>query len=373
MAPPSAADGVAARHAQGIEEADDLLHALTALPAPTGQEEAVIEWLASEWEARGELSRTPVGNLMLRLPGSGPRVLLAAHADELSMIVRCVTPDGFLRVVPGERDHFANPYFLGAVVRILASEGEPIPGVFATTTGHALTLEQRDRLKLSWDDVFVDTGMTADELASRGVGIGTRMVWDAPLRPMGRLRVGKALDDRAGLAVLAALARRLDGQRLSFDVTLAATVQEEIGLLGAASLARAGREYDLGFIIDNGLAGDIPTVSEEHMPVRLGGGPALVHRDSSAHYSTRLIRELHTIARDVGIPVQDAVLYHYASDGANLVRQGIETVLIAPPIRYSHSPFEAMDPVDLVAAVDLLAAFLSSDGRRRPVRQRSNG
>ncbi|HEX6924753.1 MAG TPA: M20/M25/M40 family metallo-hydrolase [Longimicrobiaceae bacterium] len=363
MTPPEAANA-SPRGRDALDEVDELLSVLTALPGPTGEEDAVIEWLAGEWEARGELSRTPVGNLMLRLRGDGPRVLLAAHADELSMIVRCITPEGFLRVVPGERDHFASPYFLGATVRILARNSEPIRGVFATTTGHALTLEQREQQKLGWDDVFVDTGMTAAELTARGVGVGTRMVWDAPLRRMGRLRVGKALDDRAGLAVLVALGRRLAGRKLSYDVTLAATVQEEIGLLGAASLARAGREYDLGFIIDNGLAGDIPTVSEEHMPVRLGSGPALVHRDSSAHYSPHLIRELHATARESGIPVQDAVLYHYASDGANLVRQGMQTVLIAPPIRYSHSPFEAVDPADIVATIDLLTAFLSRETRR---------
>ena len=335
-----------------------LLETLTALPGPTGQEEAVIDWLAAEWDGRGELTRTPVGNLLLRIPGDGPRVLLAAHADELSMIVRSVTPEGFLRVVPGERDHFSSPYFLGAMLRVLDGYGGTIPGVFASTTGHALTLEQRERIKLSWDDVFVDTGLTAAQLGEHGIGIGSRMVWDAPLRRMGQLLVGKGLDDRAGVAVLVELARRLESASIDFDVTLAATVQEEVGLLGAASLSRGGREYDLGFIIDNGLAGDIPTVSSEHMPVSLGGGPALVHRDSSAHYSLRVIRELRELARQHAIPVQDAVLYHYSSDGANLVRQGMETVLIAPPIRYSHSPFEAMDPADLEATVRLLAEYL---------------
>jgi tetrahedral aminopeptidase len=97
------------------------------------------------------------------------------------------------------------------------------------------------------------------------------------------------------------------------------------------------------------------------MPVVLGAGPALVHRDSSAHYSGRLIRKLHEIARREAIGVQDAVLYHYSSDGANLVRQGMETVLLAPPIRYSHSPFETVDPSDLEATVRLIEAFLVSD------------
>jgi tetrahedral aminopeptidase len=338
---------------------EELLRTLTGLPGPTGEEEAVLGWLEDEWRERGEVRRSPVGNLTLRIAGPGPRVVLAAHADELSMIVRSVRPDGFLRVVPGERDQFASPYFVGTPVRILGRAG-PVAGVFATATGHALTLEQRERTKLSWDDVFVETGLSAAELAERGVGIGTRMVWEQPLRRVGRLLVGKALDDRGGLAVMVAVARALAEKPARYDVTFAATVQEEIGLLGAASLSSSGERYDIGFIIDNGLAGDVPTVSSEHMPVSLGGGPALVHRDSSAHYSTRLIRELHAVATRDRIPVQDAVLYHYHSDGANLIRQGIETVLVAPPIRYSHSPFEALDPADLEATVGLLVGFLTT-------------
>ena len=143
---------------------EELLRTLCDLPGPTGQEEAVTAWVAEQWEGRGEVSRTPVGNLFLHIPGPGPRVLLAAHADELSMIVRSITPDGFLRVLPGERDVFSFPYFVGQRFRILADGGE-VPGILATTTGHALTPEQRDRTRLSWDDMFVDIGMTAEEAA----------------------------------------------------------------------------------------------------------------------------------------------------------------------------------------------------------------
>ncbi|HEU4455468.1 MAG TPA: hypothetical protein VFR81_20565, partial [Longimicrobium sp.] len=117
---------------------------------------------------------------------------------------------------------------------------------------------------------------------------------------------------------------------------------------------------DVGFVIDNGLAGDIPTVSEAHVPVRLGAGPTLVHRDSSVHYSRRLIAELRATAAKHAIPVQDLVLFHYSSDGAHLARQGMETLLIAPPIRYSHSPFEAVDVRDVEATARLLEAYLSA-------------
>ena len=340
---------------RGMEE---LLRTLTALSGPTGQEDEVIAWLRREWEGKGELTQTPVGNLFLRIPGPGPRVLLAAHADELSLIVRSITADGFLRVIPGERDTFTFPYFIGSPLKVLA-DGGPLPGVVAATTGHALTPDQKERTRLGWDDVFVDVGLTAAECAAAGIRIGTRMVWDPQVRRMGRLLVGKAMDDRLGVAVLVEVARRLQRTAPRYDVTLAVSVQEEIGMLGASSLARDGRSYEIGFIIDNGLAGDIPTVSAEHVPVRLGAGPALVHRDSSVHYSRRLIGRMREISERKGIPVQDLVLYHYSSDGAHLVRQGMEALLVAPPIRYSHSPFEAVDPADVEAAVRLFEAFLT--------------
>ena len=236
----------------------------------------------------------------------------------------------------------------------------------ATTTGHALTPEQKNRTTLGWDDLFVDVGLTAAECAERGIRVGTRMVWDPQVRRMGRLLVGKAMDDRLGVAVLVALARRISSAERRYDVTLALTVQEEIGMLGASSLARDGRSFDVGFIIDNGLAGDIPTVSEGHVPVKLGLGPALVHRDSSVHYSRRLIGEMRAVAARRDIPVQDVVLYHYSSDGAHLVRQGMEALLVAPPIRYSHSPFEAVDVRDVEATVRLFEAYLTgSDDRSR--------
>ena len=354
----SAPPAPAAAPAGGARTAEELLSTLCAIPGPTGQEDEVLAWVRREWEGRGELSQSPIGNLYLRIPGPGPRVILAAHADELSLIVRSVTPDGFLRVLPGERDQFSFPYFVGSPLRVLADTG-PLPGVVAATTGHALTPDQKDRTKLGWDDIFVDVGMTAAECAEAGIRIGTRMVWDPHIRRVGRLLVGKALDDRLGVAVLVELSRRLQKSRPRFDVTLAVTVQEEIGMIGASSVARDGRSFDAGFIIDNGLAGDIPTVSEAHVPVRLGGGPVLVHRDSSVHYSRRLIGELRATAARTGVPVQDAVLYHYSSDGAHLVRQGMEALLVAPPIRYSHSPFEAIDPADVDATARLFEAYLS--------------
>jgi len=339
------------------DELVSLLTTLCGLAGPTGDERAVTDWVAERWRALGEVTRTPVGNLLLHLPGPGPRLLVTAHADELSMMVRSLGADGFLRVLPGERDQFAFPTFVGAAVRVLVPGGE-IPGILATTTGHAMTAEQRELTRFGWNDLFVDVGLTAEECVARGIGIGTRIVWDAPLRRVGRLLVGKAMDDRLGVAALVDTARRVAAVSRSLDVTFALTVQEEIGMVGAASLTAGGRGFDLGIVVDNGLAGDIPTTWAGNMPVQLGEGPALVVRDTSVHYSPRLNAALRSVAARNGVPVQTAVLYHYMSDGGSLVRQGIETALIAPPIRYSHSPFEAVDPADLEATVRLLEGFI---------------
>jgi putative aminopeptidase FrvX len=338
----------------GLEE---LVRVLCGLAGPTGDERAVTDWVEERWKPLGEVTRTPVGNLLLHLPGPGPRLLISAHADELSMMVRAITPEGFLCVLPGERDTFAFPTFVGAALRVLTPRGE-IPGVLATTTGHAMTPEQREATRYGWNDLFVDVGMTAQECAAQGIGIGTRMVWDAPVRRVGRLLVGKAMDDRLGVAALMETAQRVAESDRAFDVTFALTVQEEIGMVGASSLSRDGRQYDLGIVVDNGLAGDIPTTWAGNMPVRLGGGPTVVYRDSTLHYSPRLIAALKAVASRRGIPVQSAILYHYASDGAHLARQGIEMALVAPPIRYSHSPFEAVDPVDLAYTIQLLENFI---------------
>ena len=177
---------------------------------------------------------------------------------------------------------------------------------------------------------------------------------------VGRLLVGKAWTTARAGGAGGRRPRRSANTPARFDVTFAATVQEEIGILGAASLGRARARYDMGFIVDNGLAGDIPTVSERTCPCGWAAG----RRSCTATPPRTTPRAAHARAArgrgPHGIPVQDVVLYHYYSDGANLIRQGIETVLVAPPIRYSHSPFEAVDPADLDATAGSLVAYLNA-------------
>jgi endoglucanase len=169
--------------------------------------------------------------------------------------------------------------------------------------------------------------------------------------------VGKALDDRALLAVQTEVLRRVPANELGCQLVLAATVQEEIGLIGASALVNR-EQFDAAVVLEIGLAGDIPLASQQMMPLRLGGGPVLVHKDSMVHYHHRMTAMLELAARDAGIVIQHAVFGSFGSDGAELMRGDVPTAMVAFPTRYTHTPFETAHLGDIEAVVEWLCAFV---------------
>src|SRR5579883_15068 len=213
-----------------------LIKHLSELTGPSAQEGAVLDRVEREWrEAGARLERTRTGSLIGRFGGSGPKILLLAHADELCYLVRAIDPRGFLWLANGQAWSrtvgVRNWFTVGQRVRVLARAGE-IPGVIASVTGHVASLRLPEPHDLDWDDLWVDTGLTRDELSAREVTPGTRIVWDATCDQIGSQIVGKALDDRVGVAVLCEVARRLASGEPRCELTMACTVQEEIGLVG---------------------------------------------------------------------------------------------------------------------------------------------
>jgi tetrahedral aminopeptidase len=344
----------------------ELIQKLTEMVGPIGQEHAVVDTVEALWQAEGATTeRTKIGNLLAHLPGEGPHVMLAAHADELSYLVRAIHPDGFLWLANGQAwtrtTSGRNAFTVGQRVHVLGRHRQ-VPGVIASTTGHLASLALSDISEWSWQDFWVETGLTADELAEAGVTPGTRVIWDAPTSRFGPLIVGKALDDRALLAIMTELLRRVTGQSLGCQLTLAATVQEEIGLVGASALA-ARHSFDAAIALEIGLAGDIPGVQENMMPLRLGAGPVLVHKDALVHYDYRVTAALERAATEAEIPIQHAVFGSFGSDGAAFMKADIPAALIAFPARYTHTPFETAHAQDLEAMVDWLHAFVRSANR----------
>lgn len=343
-----------------------LIKELTELDGPVGEERVVLERVAELWrEAGATLEQTRTGNLLAHCGGQGPRLLLVAHADELCYLVRSVHAGGFLWLANGQAWQRAtslrNWFTVGQRVRVLARSG-PIPGVLAAATGHLASQALAEPGELTWDDFWVDTGLSADELLARGVTPGTRVIWDAATVQHGPHVVGKALDDRVPIAVLTEVLRRVPPAERRWELTLACTVQEEIGLIGAAALA-ARHSYEAAIAVEIGMAGDIPGVDQRAMPVRLGAGPILVHKDALVHYDHRLTRALEEVAAARAIPIQHAVFGSFGSDGAALMRADIPAALVAFPARYTHSPFETGHLGDIEALVAWLCAFVAEGPR----------
>jgi len=343
-----------------------LVRTMAERAAPIGHEEEFNRWLAARWSpwlTSAEVTR--VGNFVGHVGGRGPRVLLLAHSDEIGFAVRAIDEQGFIWIASGQRDPASRPfqrgpYFLplGHPALVLGESG-PVEGVFATATGHVLSAQQQEQYRLEWRDVFVDIGAASrDEIESLGIIIGSRVIWNPPTRRRGPVYYGKAMDNRATLAIFEALLASLDREALTCDLWVASTVMEEMGTIGAASVNREVQaEYAIA--VDVGLSGDIPTVNPLDVPTRLGAGPIIVQKDLTS-YTRGLTRAIEAAARDAGIPFQRAVFNLYGSDAGELIKQGVASALIAFPTRYTHSPFEMVHEADLEACVQLLRAVVTN-------------
>jgi endoglucanase len=338
----------------------ELVKTLTELPGMIGQEDLVQDFVRQRWQPHcAHIETTAVGNVIARVGGKGPRLLIEGHADEIGVLVKSISPDGFVWVGPKNylTGRPGRDYYLFGHPCVIQTRKGPVPGVFAALSGHIVPPEMRDKPELGWSDFWVDIGATsAEEATEWGVCIGDGVVWSTATRKLGHYLVGKAMDDRAALAIMTALAERLDPDQLQYELFLASTVQEEVGTIGAFSLERDMR-FDLSIAVDVGLAGDVPGVDVHEIGTRLGGGPVLVHHDI-IHYDRKLTQALADVAESAGIPVQHAVFARYASDGKALIMGGVATALVAFATRYTHSSYEMVAERDLELCVDLLHAFV---------------
>ncbi len=340
-----------------------LVKELTELPGPTGHEDAVQDWIAARWSSfSSDVRRTRVENVLAKVGGAGPRLVLIAHADEICLMVKSITDEGHIHLWPYYSDQVGHPprWFtpINQPALVVTSTGH-IEGVFATASGHVVGGRNSKKDHVEWNDWFVDIGARSRaEVEAQGIGPGARLIWNPPTRRIGHNITGKAMDDRAALAIATAVGERFAGQEnLPYEIWLASTVQEENGLLGAASLADE-MSFDRAIALDVGLTGDIPGPDRRDFPACLGAGPTVVYQDASCHYSVKFCDELVATAAKHDIPIQRAIFQNYGSDGAAMIRRGIETALLTYPTRYTHSPIETVDEGDLVATVDLLEAFI---------------
>ena len=331
------------------------LRDLTQTYGPSGREEAVREYIRARVEAWADEVRVDaLGNLIARRGprdgaapgcggGSGRRIMVAAHMDEIALIATHIDEKGFIRVEPvggqdpvilmGQRVEFA-----GGVIGVVSSE----------------KLDGARDLKMG--KLFVDIGAASGDDARRSVRVGDMAVFHRPLERAGRRLVAKAMDDRSGCAVVMEAMARLEDS--PHEVYFVFTVQEEVGLRGART-ASFGIEPDVAVAVDITLAGDTPE-PEHRVAVELGKGPAVKVKDNSQIAHPLVRRWMEGTAEAEGIPYQLEVLPFGGTDAGamQLARAGVPAGTLSIPTRYAHTPGEMVDAGDLEGAVRLLVAML---------------
>lgn len=334
---------------------EETLARLCAVCAPSGFESLAAEAAAELLRPlTDEVYATRLGGIVgVRRCGreNAPRLLLDAHLDEIGFAVTG-HEEGFLRFAPlGGVDSRMLP---DREVTILTDP--PMLGVTACLPPHVQTSGDMDK-SLPTKDLYIDVGLSQEEAVKR-IPIGTPVTYRGGCTPLGEdLLCGKALDDRAGFAVLLDVLERLEGKKLNMDLYVLGSVQEETHSSGAITAA-----YEIAprmCVAVDVTHGDSPDASKyETFP--LGRGPVIcVGPNCARSMSDRLKR----LAKDGDIPYQIEVTS--GSSGTNawpiqVSREGVATAVLSVPERYMHTPVEVVSKQDLEEAAKLLAAFVES-------------
>ncbi len=339
-----------------------VLERICQIPAPVGREAAVRSHLEETWGAHGVETRAdPIGNLLGRVGGSGPRVLLQAHMDEIGFVVRHISDDGFLFLDSAQaafRDKPERRFEVGQSAIVLGRSGVVSHGVIVAPSGHVVTPSELEKPLLS-SDYFLDVGAESRaEVEAAGVHIASPVVWQSPTRLLGNRVVSRALDDRVGLAAIELALEWLEVDALSCELWVAATAQEENILHGARALA-AHERFDAVLALDVTLAGDTPAINATAIDSKLGAGPLIVHSDAVAAYSHELAWEVADAGEKAGIPVQHGAFRSYGTDGIAFIDSGSPAVALGPPTRYTHTPYELADVRDIHHTAALLVAYVT--------------
>lgn len=301
-----------------------------------------------------EIYEGKLGSLIAVKKGEGaeprPRLMLAAHMDEVGLMVTKIEK-GFLRISRvGGTDR---RILLG--LEVVVHGQRDLPGVVATRPPHVLSEEERKKT-VPLDEIFVDVGLPKEE-TRRLVSVGDLISVRRDMSELANGRVaGKAFDDRACVAAISVALERLRRVEHRWDVIAVATVQEETGLKGALASAY-GVEPDLAIALDVTF-GEQPGVDDQGV-FPLGKGPAI---GLGPNFHPGLVERLKKVAEEREIPYHlDPIPGRSGTDAwaIQVSREGVPTALVSIPLRYMHQPVETLEADDVERAGRLLAAFVT--------------
>ncbi len=336
----------------------ELLKELTEAFGVPGQEGAIREIVRRELGGLTAITEDAMGSLICHKPsasGKGPKVMLAAHMDEIGFVVRHISDKGFIKIHPlGGFD----PRMLPAQ-RVVVSgfTGEAMHGTLmpGTKPKHLLTAAEAAK-PLDLNDFFVDLGLSPEDVKAK-VRVGDMVTLKREFQQTGSHYTCKAMDDRVAVFVMIEAVKALASHEC--EIYAVATTQEEIGLRGATA-AGSGLAPDVCIAIDITLANDIPGVPEDMAITHLGKGTAIKILDGSLICHPGIVAHFRKLAEDKGIPHQMELLPMGGTDAGGVQKQhgGIPSFTLSIPTRYVHTVNETVHPSDVQASIDLLKAYL---------------
>jgi endoglucanase len=304
-----------------------------------------------------EVREDKLGNVIGIKKGkkNAPKVMLAAHMDEIGLLVKTISKEGFLQFakIGGIDDRI----LLAQKVLVYTAKG-PLHGIIGSKPPHIQKEEERKRI-ITYDELFIDIGAESQEEAKKmGVKIGDPVAFDIKFAKISKdIVIGKAFDDRVGCAVMIEAMKLLKDTECT--VYAVGTVQEEVGLRGATTAA-FGINPDVGIALDVTVAGDIPGVKEVEAPIKLRKGPSIEVADMGLIAHPKVLRLLIDAAEENKIPYQLETGLPGSTDAARiaLTREGVPSGAITVPTRYIHSPTSLLSLKDAEKAVKLTVAAI---------------
>ena len=282
------------------------------------------------------------------------KVLLVAHMDEVGFFIDSVTESGLLTF-----------HIMGGIdPRVLVSKAvlvgnTKIPGVIGAKQIHLQKKGERGS-PISADALYIDIGVQSKDAALAVVKLGDPAVFDVQCVEQEDVIMGKAFDDRAGCAVMTEVL--LAGKKAKYDVDITAvfTVQEEVGLRGAAILAERVKP-DCVIAFEGTTAGDVPMKKDMSPSTELRKGPALSFMDLTTIGFRSLIHHAEAIAKKNKIPFQYKRTVSGGTDiGAIHTKGGIPAMVISVPVRYIHAPKGILATIDYKNTLKLAVEMIKT-------------
>lgn len=336
-----------------------LLRELTEAFGIPGSEDEVRGIMARHLAPVAELSYDRMGSIIARQQGTAerPRIMLPGHMDEIGLIVRQITDEGFLRFVT------VGGWWTQVMVSqrwtVRTQKGDLV-AFSGARAPHLLTDEERGKL-IQTKDMFLDIGAkNKEEALAMGVRPGDPVAPWGPYAEMGGERLlAKAWDDRLGCAMVIEVMQQLAQREHPNTVYGVGTIQEETGLYGARTTAYAV-DPELALISEITCANDVPGVSQDGSYCELGKGPGICLRDGQMIPNRRLREFTQQVAEEAGIALQYVTMERGTTDGAviQIHHEGVPTLYLGPPARYIHSHASIIDAADYDQCVRLLVEMI---------------